>query len=169
MADEAYTYRNLILWQKAQDMTLEVVKLIGGVYLASKFVVKKPVQGARAGIFGGAGPDLRGVQHADQFGQRFPLPEPERDEHRVGILVDEIVVPGDGLLVGPVVDVERGVLRPGRPRPDQPHRRERQNERDQSDDSAPNAGPRRRDGSVGLVSRPPDGAAPPIVEALMSG
>ncbi len=31
MADEAYTYRNLILWQKAQDMTLEVVRLVGGL------------------------------------------------------------------------------------------------------------------------------------------
>ena len=31
MTDEAYTYRNLILWQKAQDVTLEVVRLVGAL------------------------------------------------------------------------------------------------------------------------------------------
>ena len=29
MKQEAYSYRNLILWQKAQDLTLEIVKLAG--------------------------------------------------------------------------------------------------------------------------------------------
>ncbi len=29
MADEPYSYRNLILWQKAQDLTLEIVTLVG--------------------------------------------------------------------------------------------------------------------------------------------
>ena len=29
MADETYTYRNLILWQKAQELALDIVKLVG--------------------------------------------------------------------------------------------------------------------------------------------
>lgn len=29
MRDGAYSYRNLVLWQKAQDLTLEIVRLVG--------------------------------------------------------------------------------------------------------------------------------------------
>ena len=31
MEDGAYSYRNLILWQKAQELTLEIVKIVGGL------------------------------------------------------------------------------------------------------------------------------------------
>src|SRR3990170_7636444 len=31
MAEGAYSYRNLILWQKAQELTLEIVKIVGGL------------------------------------------------------------------------------------------------------------------------------------------
>ena len=31
MTDEPYTYRNLVLWQKAQELTLGIVRLIAGL------------------------------------------------------------------------------------------------------------------------------------------
>ena len=31
MKDDGYSYRNLILWQKAQELTLDIVKAVGAL------------------------------------------------------------------------------------------------------------------------------------------